>query len=126
MIRQPNWVRDRLLRLIDQMLFQFDSSVSMLPILESDIRNALVPSGRLVIAEDMARDLMRRFGHEVTPPKQARFDKVRRAHRRKIKVPRGTNYKTTAERRTQKLLQTTSHKEAIHAIPSQENPTGAI
>ena len=122
MIHQPNWVRDRLLRLFDQMLFQFDSSVSCLPMLEADIRNALTPDKRFDLATEFTRTLMGKFGHDSGAPKDQRFDKVRRAYKKRApKPPKGLNFRTPAERRKERAERETAltHEEPTHGATQE-------
>ena len=90
MIHQPTLVRDRLVRLVSDMLFAFRTHVTMMPQLEPEILNALEPIGRQAITIVVVNTVLVAVGGERSEAKEPRFDKTRRALAKKTrKGPRG-------------------------------------
>ena len=88
MIKQPNLIRDRIIRHLHELRIQ----ISQLPEFEHDALMALggVPYERPDALTETANVLLERLGHAPSQVKDPRFDKTRRALAKKtLKGPRG-------------------------------------
>jgi hypothetical protein len=87
MLKQPNLVRDRIIRHLHELRLQ----ISQLPEFEHDALMALggVPYERPDALTDTANLLLTRLGHAPPQVKDPRFDKTRRALAKKTPRLRG-------------------------------------
>ena len=113
MIHQPTLVRDRLVRLVSDMLFAFRTHVTMMPQLEPEILNALEPIGRQAITIVVVNTVLVAVGGERSEAKEPRFDKTRRALAKKTrKGPRGVPRKRSVVVHVVSAVAPTSTEEA--------------
>jgi hypothetical protein len=88
MIRQPNLIRDRVMSLTVELMRRLHAYTSALPEFEADVLPILEHPRQFDTAAEIAQSIMQKLNGETTPIN--RFDKTRRAMRKKLpKGPRG-------------------------------------
>ena len=89
-VKQPVIIRDRVLSLTVEMIRRLHAFVSALPQFEGEVLLKLESPAQFDTATAIANSIMAKLGAELSKAQDPRFDKTRRALRKKMpKGPRG-------------------------------------